>query len=659
MSTWNKKNFSIYTSDERSALGLIEELGNQTNYNTEELEKVKESDNKKVSHDEMSSIYKIDKNADFTGSWHGIKKPTASSEGLQATVDKIVEEDIPNINSQLDTKMNKTDKINRGNMDISSDNVKLGLENLNQEAIQTLTRPLQLRMGNGDFQIGFDIEGEIVTSNNKVVCNTNLLNVEKDRAIQIKTSFSYRVLIAFYKDNTFVRRTDFYDPGNERFDLVGNDFNQIRLSFQKHPNDEDAIDLHRDVIEVYVGYSTMIAEIKDNSITAEKYADGSINNKKIQEPITRIIPWLPFKITGNNENSVSIRFEWNTVLTFSNSKFVRIDECVDITLSDGELVYLNWDTNSTGTVNSENFIVESALTYQPRSDKHPLVFNYGNKLYSDIPIYHNYIASYTKGENPSSDTSNVITVGKTGAMFDTINKAVDYARPLANVNNQITILVYPGTYKEVVNLLGTSYISIVGVNKVTCILRDDSGQYLNAPLRVEGNCFIHNMTIIATHDDDDSTPVDSLRSYAVHADDPGEGIAEFNNCVLISYQNSAFGCGLHTNQTVKLINCELYSYCPNESTMKENGALFIHDGQDATNQNVIIKNCTIKSLYGKSMYLNGHYGTEVIASFYNNMFWCEETGKDSIKLNSPNNGISNNIKLSNDSYGNNVNLLNA
>lgn len=106
MSTWNKKNFSIYTSDERSALGLIEELGNQTNYNTEEIEKVKESDNKKVSHDEMNSIYKIDKNADFTGSWHGIKKPTASNEGLQATVEKIVEEDMPKI-----SKMNKIDEI--------------------------------------------------------------------------------------------------------------------------------------------------------------------------------------------------------------------------------------------------------------------------------------------------------------------------------------------------------------------------------------------------------------------------------------------------------------------------------------------------------------------------------------------------------------------
>lgn len=101
MSTWNKKNFSIYTSDERSALGLIEELGKQTNDNTEEIEKVKESDNKKVSHDEMNSIYKIDKNADFTGSWFGIKKPTASNEGLASTVDKINEEDIPSIKKQL------------------------------------------------------------------------------------------------------------------------------------------------------------------------------------------------------------------------------------------------------------------------------------------------------------------------------------------------------------------------------------------------------------------------------------------------------------------------------------------------------------------------------------------------------------------------------
>lgn len=104
MSKWNGKRFSVYTSDEKSALGLIKELGEQTNYNTDELEQVKISDSKKVSHQEMQDIYKIDKEANFTGAWHGIKKPTASQEGLQATVDKIAEEDIPNINSQLEHK---------------------------------------------------------------------------------------------------------------------------------------------------------------------------------------------------------------------------------------------------------------------------------------------------------------------------------------------------------------------------------------------------------------------------------------------------------------------------------------------------------------------------------------------------------------------------
>lgn len=106
MSTWNKKNFSIYTSDERSALGLIEELGKQTNHNTEEIENVKESDNKKVSHDEMISIYKVDKNANFTGSWHGIEKPTRSNEGLASTVEKILSEYVPKT-----LKLNKIDEI--------------------------------------------------------------------------------------------------------------------------------------------------------------------------------------------------------------------------------------------------------------------------------------------------------------------------------------------------------------------------------------------------------------------------------------------------------------------------------------------------------------------------------------------------------------------
>lgn len=101
MSTWNKRNFSVYNSDEKSALGLIDELGKQTNYNSVEIELAKENLNKKVSYDDMTNKYKLDQNANFTGSWFGIKKPTGSNEGLAATVDKIVDEDLPKINEEL------------------------------------------------------------------------------------------------------------------------------------------------------------------------------------------------------------------------------------------------------------------------------------------------------------------------------------------------------------------------------------------------------------------------------------------------------------------------------------------------------------------------------------------------------------------------------
>ena len=47
MSTWNGKRFSVYESEEKVVLGLIKNLGEQTNYNTDEVEKVKESNNKK------------------------------------------------------------------------------------------------------------------------------------------------------------------------------------------------------------------------------------------------------------------------------------------------------------------------------------------------------------------------------------------------------------------------------------------------------------------------------------------------------------------------------------------------------------------------------------------------------------------------------------
>ena len=119
MSKWNGKRFSVYESEEKQVLGLIKGLGERTNYNTDELEQVKKSDNKKVSYDDLHTKYQLTTdgtNANFNGTWQGLKRPTLSEEGAFAQVEKNADDikeicikkyklspnDIPDINQQFE-----------------------------------------------------------------------------------------------------------------------------------------------------------------------------------------------------------------------------------------------------------------------------------------------------------------------------------------------------------------------------------------------------------------------------------------------------------------------------------------------------------------------------------------------------------------------------
>ena len=113
MTKWNGKRFSIYTSDEENVLNLIEELGVQTNHNTERVETIIENDKERVTHKDINETYKIDKTGNFTGTWHGLNKPTMSDEGMRATVEDIIDNKIPTIQSSLDNIVPKIDFLNQ------------------------------------------------------------------------------------------------------------------------------------------------------------------------------------------------------------------------------------------------------------------------------------------------------------------------------------------------------------------------------------------------------------------------------------------------------------------------------------------------------------------------------------------------------------------
>lgn len=87
---YNGNKFSVYESEEKTVLGLLDELGSQVNHNTDTLDS------------------KTDLHGNHLGQWQGLSRPTMSEEGMRATVEDIIDNKIPSIQSSLDTITNKT-----------------------------------------------------------------------------------------------------------------------------------------------------------------------------------------------------------------------------------------------------------------------------------------------------------------------------------------------------------------------------------------------------------------------------------------------------------------------------------------------------------------------------------------------------------------------
>ena len=273
---------------------------------------------------------------------------------------------------------------------------------------------------------------------------------------------------------------------------------------------------------------------------------------------------------------------------------------------------------------------------------------------------------------------NVLEVSQNGDKdFETINEAINYAYSIESRENPITILVYPGTYKEVCDIKGNHFISILGVNKNDCIIRDDTGVYNNAPIRICGNAYIANLTLIATHNDDPtyetkernpSVFADTVGSYALHIDDLHEDddndyLTVVENCYLYSEQNAAVGIGLQKNMTLKLINCEFVKnvndaiYNHSVLITGRYGAVFIHNvsqnkyGGNSGYQKFVMDNCRLK--VNKGLCFNTQdLGSGGKFTFYYNVLYSDELGKTNVYHNNiPN-------SLTSDSFGNNIDSMN-
>lgn len=217
--------------------------------------------------------------------------------------------------------------------------------------------------------------------------------------------------------------------------------------------------------------------------------------------------------------------------------------------------------------------------------------------------------------------SNVYPVGPL-CKYETIEDAYDAAVE----NHGGTILIYPGVYDEAITMAEGSDgydIKFIGISKEKCIWKSSTFGYANACFTGTGNLTFENLTMQKGNEGDE---VESQGGYALHLDYPNmTGKMHITNCVLISYENAALGCGTRTNQEIYVKGCMIVSYIG--PTISTNGALLYHTAPESghTGQKFsLIDNIIIGAHSGKSalnVYNSGNNTEDTEPVFIDNTVW--------------------------------------
>lgn len=270
-------------------------------------------------------------------------------------------------------------------------------------------------------------------------------------------------------------------------------------------------------------------------------------------------------------------------------------------------------------------------------------------------LLHGYYDEYHK-------TIFVVDINGSGD-YSSISKAVTEVKSKKS-EKDITLIVMPGEYEENVDLRENTNINIVFLNKEDTKLIDRSDTSVVSTLILSGQNNIRNANIVASHKNRVESPFPN--SYALHYDYPGEGTTLFENCTFESDQNSAVGIGMHENQTVIFKNCDFYS-----NSEYDGGTFYCHNSAESgvKNQKIILIDCRIVAEKGFALRIDDAnmgsgdgLGNEMEIEFINCSFISRTLGENCYRITQPALGeatLSGNIKLSPESHGNNLEILNA
>lgn len=210
---------------------------------------------------------------------------------------------------------------------------------------------------------------------------------------------------------------------------------------------------------------------------------------------------------------------------------------------------------------------------------------------------------------PISSNSRVLTVGKTGAQFHTINDALARAIALkVSLSNPVVILVYTGVYNEQILLNNVHGLSILGIGDVTI---QSNGSYPDCTIHCQGDVTFWGLTIINNNSS----------TYAVHIDPLDtlvSGTISFIDCYIKGGTNAVgYGSGNYTG--LILDHCKLEGVT---------APLYAHNSSYAgrSGQWLIVNNCTfvdnashMTMILDDAGYTNGGKVSQMQCLFKNNV----------------------------------------
>lgn len=225
-----------------------------------------------------------------------------------------------------------------------------------------------------------------------------------------------------------------------KFDLLDGEKLVLKNDFRRYMNKVDDLSTIMSIRKV----NTILAE---DEIVVCSYIGGVLfenirYNESRELSASDIFSWRDFELDGN-----TIKFPSLVIQSLANGQFYYYPSAFDITVNDGELLYLEWNKKGTIKATDTSALKVANINSIANLDGVVLFMNIGNILYSNINTFNNKLLEYY---SPMSERNKNKTTGfLSWREFEIINGKISFNDLVLQSYRNGNFYYYNGTPFEI------------------------------------------------------------------------------------------------------------------------------------------------------------------------------------------------------------------